>query len=103
MVIDPNSINNASGGPKSRSSGVQRQETNASSSAASSAPKEAKTASDSVTLSNTAQSMSKLEIALAEVPEIDNARVAEIREALQNGQYKIDADAIASKMLEQGM
>ncbi|WP_075185564.1 flagellar biosynthesis anti-sigma factor FlgM [Teredinibacter haidensis] len=57
--------------------------------------------SDSVSLSTAGQALAKLEAQAANIPEVDSAKVAEIRTALQNGSYNIDPDAIASKMIEQ--
>jgi flagellar biosynthesis anti-sigma factor FlgM len=41
----------------------------------------------------------RLERALAEVPIVDAARVAQGRAALANGTYRIDATAIAMRLL----
>ena len=99
MVIDPNNINN-SNGVKSKTSTISRPAPDKSN-ADKAVAKSTASGADSVSLSSAAQSMSKLEIAIAEVPEINASRVAEIRDALQSGQYRIDANSIASKMLAQ--
>ncbi|WP_425249584.1 flagellar biosynthesis anti-sigma factor FlgM [Enterobacter hormaechei] len=44
--------------------------------------------------------MQAIERELATAPAIDAQRVAAVRESLQNGTYKINPDAIASRMLE---
>jgi flagellar biosynthesis anti-sigma factor FlgM len=36
---------------------------------------------------------------LAAVPAIDQARVAEVRQAIENGEYVIDADSITDALL----
>ncbi|WP_096084598.1 flagellar biosynthesis anti-sigma factor FlgM [Agaribacterium haliotis] len=100
MVIDPNSINNRTSGARNQQS-VQRADNKTEAKPAEATGETA--SSDSVSLSSTGQSMSKLELAVAEVPEINASRVAEIRDALQSGQYKIDADAIAARLLNDGV
>ena len=62
-------------------------------------------ASDTVTVTQQAERLQQLEQTLADAPAIDEQRVAEIRQALANGQYRVDADRIAEKLmkLEQGL
>lgn len=55
---------------------------------------------DSVSLSNQAKNLKQLEQKLGDYPEMDDDRIAEIRSALENGTYKIDAEKLAQKMLE---
>lgn len=55
---------------------------------------------DSVSLSNQAKDLKQLEQKLGDFPEMDDERIAEIRSALENGTYKIDAEKLAQKMLE---
>ena len=54
---------------------------------------------DSVSISNTAQTLAKIEAKLAQVPDVDEAKVNEIRAALDKGTYSIDFSAIADGML----
>lgn len=56
-------------------------------------------AGDTVELTSSAQLLERLEKSLAALPEIDNARVDEIRSAIERGDYEIDASAIADAML----
>ena len=58
------------------------------------------TRGDSVSLSNQAKNLKQLEQKLGDYPEMDDDRIAEIRSALENGTYKIDAEKLAQKMLE---
>jgi negative regulator of flagellin synthesis FlgM len=53
-----------------------------------------------VSLSNQAKSLKQLEQKLGDYPEMDDERISEIRSALENGTYKIDAEKLAQKMLE---
>lgn len=53
---------------------------------------------DTVTLTNTAAEMLKLEERLASVPDIDDARVAAIKERIASGNYKIDPEKIVDSL-----
>ncbi|MBR9869547.1 MAG: flagellar biosynthesis anti-sigma factor FlgM [Gammaproteobacteria bacterium] len=55
---------------------------------------------ENVSLSNQAKNLKQLEEKLGDYPEMDDDRIAEIRSALDNGTYKIDAEKLAQKMLE---
>lgn len=55
---------------------------------------------DTVTLTRTAGEVQKLESQLAQLPEVDQARVAEIKAAIDNGSYQIDAGQIADRLLD---
>lgn len=55
---------------------------------------------DNVSLSNQAKNLKQLEQKLGEAPEMDDDRIAEIRSALEDGTYKVDAEKLAQKMLE---
>ncbi|AWH53465.1 flagellar biosynthesis anti-sigma factor FlgM [Stenotrophomonas sp. ESTM1D_MKCIP4_1] len=57
-------------------------------------------AADSLRLTGEATNLQALQRELSTAPAIDAQRVAAVRESLQNGSYKIDPDAIASRMLE---
>ncbi|MDV3468758.1 flagellar biosynthesis anti-sigma factor FlgM [Stenotrophomonas sp. C3(2023)] len=57
-------------------------------------------AADSLKLTGEATSLQALERELSTAPAIDAQRVAQVRESLQNGSYRINPDAIASRMLE---
>jgi len=57
-------------------------------------------AADSLRLTGEATNLQAIERELATAPAIDAQRVAAVRESLQNGTYKINPDAIASRMLD---
>ena len=57
-------------------------------------------AADSLRLTGEATSLQTLQRELSSAPAIDAGRAQAVREALQNGSYKINPDAIASRMLE---
>ena len=53
---------------------------------------------DSVSLSSASLSMAKVEARLDDASDVDSAKVAEIKAALDSGDYSIDAQAIAGKI-----
>ena len=55
---------------------------------------------ENVNLSSQAKNLKQLEQKLGDYPEMDDARIEEIRTALENGSYKVDAEKLAQKMLE---
>ncbi len=54
---------------------------------------------DTVNLTSSAKLLERLDKTLAASPDIDSDRVAEIKTAIENGDYQIDADAIADAMI----
>ncbi len=57
-------------------------------------------AAASLKLTGEATSLQALQRELSTAPAVDASRVQAVRESLQNGTYKINPDAIASRMLE---
>ncbi|MDX1581503.1 MAG: flagellar biosynthesis anti-sigma factor FlgM [Alphaproteobacteria bacterium] len=55
---------------------------------------------ENVKLSSQAESLKQVEQQLADLPEVDDARIEQIRSALADGSYKIDAEKLAQKMLD---
>jgi negative regulator of flagellin synthesis FlgM len=55
---------------------------------------------ENVNLSSQAKDLKQLEQKLGNYPEMDDDRIEQIRSALENGSYKIDAEKLAQKMLE---
>jgi negative regulator of flagellin synthesis FlgM len=62
-------------------------------------PAEQSVPSDKVELTSNAKLLERLDKALASAPDIDEARISEIKTAIENGNYEIDSDAIAQAML----
>lgn len=54
---------------------------------------------DTVRLTDAAQALSRLEAQVKSAPDVDSQRVEQLRAAIANGSYKVDADAIAAKLL----
>ncbi|MBN6150116.1 flagellar biosynthesis anti-sigma factor FlgM [Xanthomonas sp. AmX2] len=61
---------------------------------------DATAAADSLRLTGEASGLQTLQRELSTAPAVDEARVQSVRDALQNGSYKINPDAIASRMLD---
>ena len=59
----------------------------------------APSAGDRVTLTDTASRLKNIEQQLNSSSSINQARVAEVQSAISNGDYNVDADRIADKML----
>lgn len=59
----------------------------------------ARAASDSVSLSQSAQAIKALEDKMQKLPDVDEKRVAQIKAALESGQYKVDDLVVADKLL----
>lgn len=60
----------------------------------------AASSADQVTLTGSARTLQKLSEAVASAPVVDTAKVAKVKEALQNGTYKINTQSVADKLLQ---
>lgn len=87
-----NNVNNATKG---------RVDNNPSAAKGAGEAKAAATTRPEVSLSSQAQRLSQLESNIQSAPAVDSQRVAEIKLALANGTYEINAERIASRMLDQ--
>ena len=56
-------------------------------------------AGDTVTLTATAAELLKLEDSLSGMPDVDRARVAEIKAAIADGSYRVDPEQIVDRLL----
>lgn len=56
-------------------------------------------AADSVSLTDTAARLQKLETTIAELPVVDSQRVEELRSAIANGEYEANPARIAEKLI----
>lgn len=100
MVIDPNNINGTGAGARAKLANTERAQGQKTAHSASSPASAESNTSDSVSLSAQAQSLGKLEAAIASVADVDAEKVEAVRAALQSGQYRIDVEAIAEKILQ---
>jgi negative regulator of flagellin synthesis FlgM len=61
----------------------------------------AQAAGDNVSLSQEAQVLGRVEQAMKNSPEVDEAKVSAIRQAIAEGRYQINSERIAERMLAQ--
>lgn len=73
-----------------------------SSSAASSATAGASASAggSSVQITDSARQLAALEAAIKDLPAVDEAKVAELRNAIESGSYEVDGARIADKLLQ---
>lgn len=57
--------------------------------------------SDKVAISGRAKEASKAKAIAHSSPDVDEARVAKLKAAIQNGSYKVDADKIADRLVDE--
>ncbi|HEY8491231.1 MAG TPA: flagellar biosynthesis anti-sigma factor FlgM [Dehalococcoidia bacterium] len=57
---------------------------------------------DQVEISTRARALQQADQAAREAPEVREDRVRELREAIQNGTYRVDAKAVAERLLDAG-
>jgi negative regulator of flagellin synthesis FlgM len=57
-------------------------------------------AGDTVTLTNSARSLQKIEEAVAKAPVVNTAKVAAVKQAVNSGTYQVNAGQVADKMLQ---
>jgi negative regulator of flagellin synthesis FlgM len=65
-----------------------------------STPSGSASTSDTVTLTDSARSLQKIEEAVAKAPVVDAQKVAAVKQAIGSGTYKIDAGRVAGKLLK---
>jgi len=94
--VDPGAIGKA--GNKVDETGTNRK-VSGSSGLAPAAPQGRAASNDTVELTSGAKLLERLEKSLAALPDVDSARVAEVKAAIENGEYQIDSDAIADAMI----
>ena len=97
MVIDFSRLNNSpsvTGGVRGNTASGSAEKPAASQEAATSASGEA------VHLSQEAQQLQKISDKLRDEPVVNSARVAQLKQAIADGSYQVDAGKIASKLLD---
>ncbi len=55
---------------------------------------------DKVSLTSTAARLKDIEQRLANQTPVDNNRINQVKSAINNGEYNVDADRVASKMID---
>ena len=99
MSIEINGVNNprspatdpAQGSPQAEAAGVAAPQPADATSARS---------GDTVALTDAAQQLARLESQIREQPVVDTQRVQQVREALDEGTYRVDARGVAEKLLQ---
>lgn len=97
MVIDFSRLNNSpsvTGGVRGNTANGSAEKPAASQEAATSASGEA------VHLSQEAQQLQKISDKLRDEPVVNSARVAQLKQAIADGSYQVDAGRVASKLLD---
>lgn len=99
MVIDINS-SSAGGAARSTQSNATAARRDVAAERPAAEPRAGGQAADSgVKLSSQAQQLQAIEERLRELPEVDSARVEQIRQAIADGSYKPDSGRIADKLI----
>ena len=98
MVIDFSRVNNSQSLPGTTRTGNAKESTGA---AAETAVKSTSVtqSGEAVTLSDGAQQLQKITDTLRDQPTVNSARVAELKQAIADGSYKVDSERVASKLL----
>ena len=102
MVIDFSRLNNSQALPGSTRTTGAKDSVEAKAQPAPAAKAEQAGASqsgESVHLSNEAQQLQKATDSLRDQPVVNKARVAELKQAIADGSYKVDSNRVASKLL----
>lgn len=101
MVIDFSRLNSPpSVSTGSRTSNVKETGTAAASTSAKPTTETANTSSgETVHLSNEAQQLQTISDKIRSQPVVNSARVAELKQAVADGSYKVDSGRVASKLL----
>jgi len=101
MVIDFSRLNNAptTSGTTRTTSPKDNVEAKAPALPAKAEQANASQSGESVHLSNEAQQLQKVTDSLRDQPVVNKARVAELKQAIADGSYKVDSNRVASKLL----
>jgi|TARA_R110000850_G_scaffold202798_4_gene328803 negative regulator of flagellin synthesis FlgM len=100
MNIDINGLNaNRSDGQKRQVSNKSLEHSNAASSATQAAEQSSSSSKVSVSLSSSAQNLTKIEAELKALPEVNQARVDDLKARIDRGEYQPDSANLAQKML----
>lgn len=81
----------------SRTGGVKRTEQGESTRSTGS---EESTRKDAVALTDTAVRLKRIEASLAELPEVDQAKVDALRERVDSGDYEVDSNEVARRLVQ---
>jgi negative regulator of flagellin synthesis FlgM len=93
MKIDNNNISNTNFNKTEAANQVERQQSTSSSNNTTSVSNK-----DKAELSDNARLLSKARVALKETPEVDQAKVDDLKAKIQKGEYNIPYENLADKM-----
>jgi negative regulator of flagellin synthesis FlgM len=96
MAINIKQVNTGTNNRVSPPSADKSSQTAATSSPSDTATQNVK--SDSVSITSQAQQLQSIQAKLSDIPAIDIKKVEEIKAAIAEGRYKIDADKLASNI-----
>lgn len=96
-----NNINSSLNGLTSKTSSAKTSKQDAASESGSSSVSKGTVAQDTVNLTDQALSLNRLQQKITDAPDTDDSKVATIKAAIERGDYKINSDRIAGKMLAQ--
>ncbi|WP_060508333.1 flagellar biosynthesis anti-sigma factor FlgM [Pseudomonas sp. NBRC 111124] len=99
MVIDFSRLNNSpsvTGGVRGNATSGNAEKTGETQEA----PKSASASGEAVHLSQEAQQLQKVSDKLRDQPVVNSARVAQLKQAIADGSYQVDAGRVASKLLD---
>ena len=102
MVIDFSRLNSAPPLTGSTRSNASQEAGSATQTASAKSPEQTSASApsgESVHLSQEAQQLQKISDSLRDQPAVDKNRVAELKQAIAEGSYKVDSDRVASKLL----
>ncbi|MGN1357322.1 MAG: flagellar biosynthesis anti-sigma factor FlgM [Succinivibrionaceae bacterium] len=85
---------------KSNSSNTQAVETNNNQVTRSNLAMATQTASDSVVITEQAKGLANIQKNVKNSPDVNVDKVSSIKKAIKEGTYKVDAEAVASKMMD---
>jgi negative regulator of flagellin synthesis FlgM len=94
-------INGALTGLSSKTSSTKSSKQDATSESSSSSASKSSGTQDTVKFTDHAMSLSSLQQKITDAPDTNNSKIASIKAAIESGDYKINADRVASKMLAQ--
>ena len=99
MVIDFSRLNNSpsvTGGVRGNATSGNAEKTGETQEA----PKSASASGEAVHLSQEAQQLQQVSDKLRDQPVVNSARVAQLKQAIADGSYQVDAGRVASKLLD---
>lgn len=96
-----NNINGALTGLSSKTTSSKTAKQEGASESSSSSASKGSVAQDTVSLTDHATSLSSLQQKITDAPDTNENKVASIKAAIERGDYKVNADRVASKMLAQ--